>query len=530
MSSLVSDNFRIFAAKQFIESLGEPYDNSGGQVDDTSVTGLRDRSKIYLFIGRPQPWNEERYAGSSLNINELNPPTPEDSVDYLNEIYDDMISLKRIYSTDVSLVVKKRIWKSGVQYDMYRHDYSELNPSPSGAAKLYDAQYYVMNDLYQIYKCIFNGANAVTDVDGKVSTVKPTGTSSTIFSTSDGYRWKYMYTLGIDDFVKFVSSDFIPVKEDTSVKQSAVPGAIYQCTVENAGTGCTPGTYYAPIIGDGNTSAVVKIQVGGSTSVQFNGRISSAVIESIGSGYTYGTVNLNEVYDSLSNAESRTNELPSGIGNPTTLPIITTIISPPGGHGSNAESELGSYRVMISKSLEFLDGNGDIPVDMTFRRYGLIENPKTFSSTVDFLNQTATVTKCIKMQDTDVEFGIETIITQNSTGAKGRVVHWDSINKILRYYQNEYINVSQTETNQYKSVAFSGTGQVSGFTLQNNDISAVPDTSFTGTVAGIEVSFVGGYSNPEIKPYSGNILYIEHRKPIIRSNDQIEDIKLVIEF
>ena len=46
----------------------------------------------------------------------------------------------------------------------------------------------------------------------------------------------------------------------------------------------------------------------------------------------------------------------------------------------------------------------------------------------------------------------------------------------------------------------------------------------------VEVSFTGGLATPEIEPNSGDIVYIENRRQITRAPDQIEDIKLVIEF
>ena len=33
-----------------------------------------------------------------------------------------------------------------------------------------------------------------------------------------------------------------------------------------------------------------------------------------------------------------------------------------------------------------------------------------------------------------------------------------------------------------------------------------------------------------MQPDSGNILYVENRKPISRASDQTEDIKLIVEF
>ena len=45
MAAIISDKFRIFNAKQFLESLTE------GQTDTSA-----ERSRMYFFVGRPQPW------------------------------------------------------------------------------------------------------------------------------------------------------------------------------------------------------------------------------------------------------------------------------------------------------------------------------------------------------------------------------------------------------------------------------------------------------------------------------------------
>ena len=57
MPSLVTDNFRVFAAQQFIESLEEPF--TGVTPDSDSSTSAQSyRSKLYLFIGRSYDWND----------------------------------------------------------------------------------------------------------------------------------------------------------------------------------------------------------------------------------------------------------------------------------------------------------------------------------------------------------------------------------------------------------------------------------------------------------------------------------------
>ena len=59
MAAIISDKFRIFNAKQFLESLTEG-------ATDTSA----ERSRMYFFVGRPQPWRAylEIYAKNATNF------------------------------------------------------------------------------------------------------------------------------------------------------------------------------------------------------------------------------------------------------------------------------------------------------------------------------------------------------------------------------------------------------------------------------------------------------------------------------
>ena len=122
-----------------------------------------------------------------------------------------MVSMKRVLASDTVQVVRRIDWVSpeqttgglGFTYDMYRHDYSPSKTAASGATKLYDSDFYVVNSQYQVYKCIYNGTSP-SDPNGKPSTVEPTGTSTSIVTTGDGYRWKYMYTIPVASVLKSV--------------------------------------------------------------------------------------------------------------------------------------------------------------------------------------------------------------------------------------------------------------------------------------------------------------------------------------
>jgi hypothetical protein len=56
---------------------------------------------------------------------------------------------------------------------------------------------------------------------------------------------------------------------------------------------------------------------------------------------------------------------------------------------------------------------------------------------------------------------------------------------------------------------------------------SISQTGGNGSTQGLTVDKV---VNPEIQAYSGNILYFENRRPILRDATQIEEIHLILEF
>ena len=43
-------------------------------------------------------------------------------------------------------------------------------------------------------------------------------------------------------------------------------------------------------------------------------------------------------------------------------------------------------------------------------------------------------------------------------------------------------------------------------------------------------TFVSGKANPDVKKYSGDIIYVDNRAPVTRTPSQKEEVKIVIEF
>ena len=487
MAAIITNKFRINNAEQFVESFSE-----------ASPTAY------YLFIGRPQAWSTDvDVQGNSINEGtDTTPPTPNDDISTEYYSYDELLGAKKISTSDITNVIQRRTWTTGTTYDMYEHNISSSNAANSGATNIFDSNFYVINSANNVYKVIEN--------DGATtSTVEPTSTSTAIFSTADGYRWKFMYSLTTAEATNFTTTDFIPVSTDSTVSAAAVDGALDTILVVAGGSGYTlsSGTTITsiPIRGDGS---------GGVASVTLtSGAITAATVTTAGTGYTYAYIRSADVV-AATNA--------GGNGSGCNLNVI---IPPKGGHGKDAIKELGGFFVMMNTDLTGSEGTSDILATNDFRTVGIVRDPTNFGTTTVSTGTTLRGAKAIKIASspTPGTFTIDEEINQASTGAVGRVVSWDSDNKILYYCQTRFPDYG-TDTNG-NLTAFSGANVITG---QSSSATATPDTSSSATVNA--VVFSSGYSNQEIQPDSGDIIYVEHRSPISRASDQTENIKLIIEF
>ena len=485
MAAIITNKFRINNAEQFTESFSETASET-----------------YYLFIGRAHSWaSDVDVQGNTITEGtDASPPTPNDDVTSEFYNWDDMLGAKLIASTDVSRVIPRRNWTTGTTYDMYEHNIGSANATASGATNLYDAAFVIMNSSNAVYKVIENdGATA--------STVEPTSTSNSIFATSDGYRWKYMYSLTSAETLNFMSTDFIHASTDSTVSAAAVDGALDTALVVAGGSsydtdsGATISAI--PIRGDG-ASGVASVVIA-------SGAVDSVSITTAGTGYTYAYIRSADIV-------AATNAGGAGSG-----ANINVIIPPKGGHGYNALQELGAFYVMMNKSLVGIEGTSDIGVGNDFRRIGLVRNPYDYATTTVATASTRRQIFCAVFSSVSGTFTADEEINQASTGAVGKVVEYDATNKLLYWYQTRFPDVgTDTDGNE---TAFSGANAITG---QTSSAAATPLTSSSTDVNG--VSITSGYSTPELVADSGDIIYVENRSPITRASDQTENIKLIIEF
>ena len=159
----------------------------------------------------------------------------------------------------------------------------------------------------------------------------------------------------------------------------------------------------------------------------------------------------------------------------------------------------------------------------------MVVDPFDYGTTTVATASTARMTYAVKFTSFTGTFDVDEEITQATTNAVGRVVEWDSSRKIL-YYSQERFSTYGTATTTQSYKAFSGTNTITG-TTSSAVGTPISDSSDTTTLAGGNtITFSNGYANPELQPDSGNVIYVENRKPIQRVSDQTEDIKIIIEF
>ena len=604
MAAIISDKFRIFNAKQFLESLTE------GPSDTSS-----ERSRMYFFVGRPQPWKayleihtknstafvvgNEVYIGTygstafratvsavydsallltdvfgSAGVNsapplgsslkgrtggsggsdtgatavsgvyryatEDVPPLPLDNQKEKIALYDELIAAKRITDSFARTVIRRYNWDlvANPKFDMWKPDYSATpggggqigKATATGATSIADAKFYVMNSYYEVFKCLYNGEDP-SNTTGQNATEEPyvaggnydSATGLYTETTGAKYIWKYMYTIPTDDVLKFLSSDFMPIvlpanASRTAVAGVAVAGAADVALIENAGSGLPASqTLYTAIVGDG-TGGKVKFVTNGA------GTITSAEIEARGSGYTYGNVLLgNGNLFSNAGLSSAVTTGASAVG------ALEIIMAPEGGHGSDHETELNGKRVMTNIRLTYSEGSGDFPVDNDFRRIGIISDPFNYGTTTFSTADTLSGLKAIKITGASADFSVDEKITQTVTGgtAYGTVVSWtldsgSTTAGVLKYIQT---NDAHTDSGKVKAFESSGSNAITG---EASTASGNVDTAYGSTLLG--VTFSSGLATPEIENNSGDVIYVENRRLITRAADQIEDIKLVIEF
>lgn len=532
MSAIITNKLKIHQASKFKSSLND------------------EDSNMYLFVGKSDPWP-----------NDAEPPTSLDTIIDEHVRWNSMIALKKVI--DITHAIPKHLWDETGETIYVEYSDNDpnlfLHPTQEEVAEAgsdYTAgSFYVITDEYHVYKCISNGG-------GQKSTIKPTGTSTSIIETADGYKWKYMYSVNTGDALKYETPDFIPVKtleeDDNSaqwdVQNAAVDGSVEHFKVLDPGSGYE-NVHSGTCQNGAGANTVILASDASSENDYYNG-----CTIFIDDGQNAGQYRLIEDYDGASrlatldsNWEASTPpdstssyevtatvEISGGSGsgltarafiedgevvkiNPITVGsgyrfsdgLTVTIsgaggsgaearavISPIGGHGKNAIEELGGYFTITNVRLNYNESKFISKND--YRIVGLIADVVDFGTTDISTSNNLSATKSMDCVSMTEDFHEDEEIEGGTSGAKAIVIEstedLDNSTTSIRYYQNES----------------------TGFTpFQESE-------TITGAVSGATAT-IDTLNDPDIEPYVGKILHVEQRRPLMRSVDQYEEIKIVLQ-
>ena len=495
----------------------------------------------YLAIGRAESWP-----------NDSLPPQPDITYEAEIDARKSMQSLKRI--TDIVHCAPRHNWVAGDTYVAW----------DDGDPAIATRAYYVLNTSnFNVYVCLRAGAGPSTvepvgiddDAgDGIAGSVQPV-------ERSDGYVWKYLYTISASDANRFLTADFLPVFRNQSVADTTVQGQIWDLDLQEAGVGYTTaptltiegdGTGAAATAtitggvvtgiditnnGSGYTFARVVVSGGSPTtaarmrpivSPQALGREIAGIDVTVG-GTSYPNGPLNLIVEGDGIGASVTANVTGGViqNNPTisdagygytsatVRPEDTTagtdanfaieLTGPRGGFGYNPVADLNAYFLMFNILLDGPEGMGDFIPGNNYRQLMIIKNPLDRGTPQKLWTEDTGSALSRLIVDPGGTWVQDDIVTGGASSARAIIDFYDPNTETLFVHQTDVTGFGSFNDGESLTGASVSAGAISATTGSSNNAS-------------------------EVDPFSGRLMYLENRVPVSRAPDQTEDIKLVVQY
>lgn len=540
MAAIITKDFGITNAINFEQMISLPLAN------------------VYVMIGRAIPWANS--SNASL-LDDTQVPNPYDNVDTRNQIARDGLAMIKINSSDIQPVIPRVDWANGEVYVAYDHttnlfakltetkysgnvtigagslqrvnsatiNLASVNPvitvgslirvgtetkevcevnatgtfltvnTPFSSAYTnanlykivtsttqYSNKFYVRNSADQVFKCLFNNESANSTImpeiglDGQLP-------ENPFIETSDGYKWKYMYTIPSGLKNKFFTDKYMPVIREPIVFENAENGRIDIIEITDGGSGYFSG-------GSVNNYAIVDVE-GDGANANVTVDVTSGVITNInvidgGINYTTATITLDDTIQTIAGTDA----------------TLRAVISPQNGHGFSPLRELGGSDQMISVDFEG-DLGGFLPTENddndTIRQVAVVKDPK-LANGVYATSTVYPMYTAIQVSNPPIDF------TQNEIVYAGSSYETSTFSAHIVHFDND--------SNELLINRIVGNVDlIVGETLYEKDNPSAAARAFSVT-------------KPDINIFTGEVLYIENKAPIIRSSDQTETVKLVVEF
>ena len=509
-------------------------------------------SNVYLTIGGESPYP----ANDSLVT------VPNQSTDYINSVYRNMIALKKVTAADMAFVVPRVDWQTGVVWDIWDNQedlYSYLNLSQlTGTVNVANSRTVTGNGTHFLSQVtpgtLFflpgDGENVasqtlqVTDVFSNTSLNVNTAFSGN-FINNTAFSVQDTYPSYAENF--YVRNTYDQVFICLNNNNGAISNTMPMLTIggdlpEDAFIVTVDGYYwkYLYTIPQGQKQLFFSPDwmpvYKDPTTVQsaVGGRIDVILIQNGGTGYNQNVASntasiLTVVGDGtganftaqVSNTGTITgiNVLHGG-QNYTVANVVVAagttgaganlraIIGPQGGHGFDPVHELGATTLMISVQLSGTE-DGTIPTgadvgtsQFEYRQIGLLQNPiVTSGNTASNVNYSAVSTITVQALPAGQFFNIDETVYQGVSLAQA------TFTAVVVFWDN--IN----------NVIW----------VNNITGSFTPQAPIVGTIETTPVTaFI--FASPRIVLFTGKYLYIDNVLPIVRGVNQEEQIRLVLEF
>lgn len=455
--------------------------------DENAATSLGDSNNYYyIAVGRSQEWQPEASTD--------NTPTPINTEREQRLFRYDMQSIKAV--DDYSFVVPLHDWTANTVYSAY-NDNVAGQPAQS---------YYVRTADNNVYLCVRNGKNSFGTV--QVSTVKPDHTDTSLPVETDGYVWKFLYTISTANSNKFLTTAFMPVELVDSaaptdpeypqylVQNAAVAGQIvgYRVTTNGGVYSSAPSV---TIVGNGTGAKARAIlnSVGGVQAIEVGDSVGASILNSMGSGYDYANVVIGS------------GSLAGGGTSAKAVPIFASR----NGLGADPRDDLRSTAIMFNIKPEGTV-NDKWVVDQGYRQLGVLKNPLQYDSTGQFVDTQGLGLKRMRLTTPvgdgnpangyAITFASDTEITGSTSTAKAWLDYYDDSSTIW-YHQDEY----------------------TGFTpFQNGEVITVE--GYSASTLTLDSATIA----PDFDTFSGELLFINNFTEVTRDRAQTEDIKVVIKL
>lgn len=430
------------------------------QIGDKLLEDFDSAGNYYFVgIGKSGLWNDSDTI-----------PTAVNSQREIRRFRNELQGVKQI--NDASFVVPRYNWTSGTIYSAYD---DRTVGYPTNA-------YYVITSSNEVYICIQQGRSSTGAAVASV--IEPTGTSTSAFSTSDGYVWKYLYSLSALETSRFLAANYMPVRyidsadgslreaNQVAVQSAAVDGEVAAIRITSGGTGYSSAPTVT-ITGDGSGAAATATVSGGSVvKIEMTNR---------GSGYTNAAVSF-----STGNAKAR------------------AVIAPGTGFGADPRVDLRADAIMFNGRPQGTEG-GELLIDQDFRQIGLMKNVKKNITDSDFTASAGNTLNYLRFLSGATAFTQDNYIVGSTSGAKAIIDYADSAAGVY-YHQNDSSGHGTFVSGESLTSQNRAGQTVTGSAILDSDVPAL------------------------VNRHSGDVLYIDNRAAIVRSTGETQDIKIVIQL